>query len=74
MGQGSHFLVQPFDSSNDVNLQFNLWQTQASILPFQHPRRAVIAHNIAAFHFERYKATRQKEDLDQAIMGYAEVL
>ena len=77
MGQGSsrsQFLVEPFISLNDVNSKFNLWQTQASILPFQHPHRAVIAHNIAAFRFERYKATRQKEDLDQAIVGFAEAL
>ncbi|KAI0250825.1 TPR-like protein [Lactifluus subvellereus] len=70
----SQFSIQKADSLNDVNLQFNQWQTQASTLPFRHPDRAVIAHNIATCHMSRYKATRQKRDLDQVIVGYAEAL
>ena len=75
--QGSskfQFSIQSFDSLNDVNSQVNRWQIQASTLPFRHPDRAVIAHNIAAFHIQRYKATRQKGYLDQAIVGYVEAL
>ncbi|KAI0252360.1 CHAT domain-containing protein [Lactifluus subvellereus] len=75
--QGSskyQFSIQRADSLNDVNSQVNRWQTQASTLPFRHPDRAVIAHNIASFHLLRYNATRQKGDLDQAIVGYAEAL
>ncbi|KAI0246377.1 CHAT domain-containing protein [Lactifluus subvellereus] len=70
----SQFSIQPFDSLNDVNSEVNRWQTLASTLPFRHPDRAVIAHNIASFHLQRYQATRQKGDLDQAIMGYVEAL
>ncbi|KAI0251988.1 TPR-like protein [Lactifluus subvellereus] len=70
----SQFSVQPFDSLNDVNSQVNRWQTQASTLPFRHPDRARIAHNLATYHMSRYKATRQKGDLDRAIVEYAEAL
>ncbi|KAI0251109.1 CHAT domain-containing protein [Lactifluus subvellereus] len=70
----SQFSIQPLDSFNDVNSQVNRWQIQASTLPFRHPYRAVIAHNIASFHFQCYEATRQKGDLDQAVVGYAEAL
>ncbi|KAI0252451.1 TPR-like protein [Lactifluus subvellereus] len=66
--------MQQVDSLNDVNSQVNRLQTLASSLPFRHPDRAAIAHNIASFYFEGYKATRQKGDLDQAIVGYAEAL
>ncbi|KAI0246890.1 CHAT domain-containing protein [Lactifluus subvellereus] len=69
----SQFPIQ-HGGSFDVNSEVNRWQTQASALPFRHPARAVIAHNIATFHFECYNATQQKEDLDQAIVGYAEAL
>ena len=62
------------NSSNDVNSEINRWQTQASILPFRHPNRAWIAHNIATYYVKRYKETGQKGDLDQAILGYAEAL
>ena len=47
---------------------------QASTLPFRHPAHAVIAHNIASYQMSHYKATRQKGDLDQAIVGYTEAL
>ncbi|KAI0246227.1 TPR-like protein [Lactifluus subvellereus] len=70
----SHISIQWADSLNDVNSQVNRWQTQASTLPFRHPDRAVIAHNIATYYMSRYKATQQKGDLDQAIVGYAEAL
>ncbi|KAI0252371.1 TPR-like protein [Lactifluus subvellereus] len=70
----SQFSIQRAGSSNDVNSQANQWQTLASTLPFRHPDRAVIAHNIATYHFSLYKATRQKGDLDQAVVGYAEAL
>ncbi|KAI0247150.1 CHAT domain-containing protein [Lactifluus subvellereus] len=70
----SKFSIQRVDSLNDVNSQVNRWQTQASTLPFRHPDRAWLAHNIAVCHMSRYKATRQKGDLDQAIVGYAEAL
>ncbi|KAI0245204.1 hypothetical protein BJV78DRAFT_1288701 [Lactifluus subvellereus] len=63
----SQFSIQRAGSSNDVNSQANQWQTLASTLPFRHPDRAVIAHNIATYHFSLYKATRQKGDLDQAV-------
>ncbi|KAI0252448.1 CHAT domain-containing protein [Lactifluus subvellereus] len=66
--------IQQVDPSNDVNSQLDRWHTQASTLPFRHPDRAEIAHDIATCHMFRYKATRQKGDLDQAIMGYAEAL
>ncbi|KAI0252006.1 TPR-like protein [Lactifluus subvellereus] len=75
--QGSsrpQFSNQGLDSLNDVNSQVNRWQTQASTLPFRHPDRGWIAHNIASCHMSRYKATGQKGDLDQAIVGYAEAL
>ncbi|KAI0252002.1 TPR-like protein [Lactifluus subvellereus] len=75
--QGSskpQFSIQLADSLNDVNSQVNRWQIQASTLPFRHPDRAVITHNIATYHMSRYKVTRQKGDLDQAIVGYAEAL
>ncbi|KAI0252895.1 CHAT domain-containing protein [Lactifluus subvellereus] len=61
-------------SQFSIDSQVNLWQVQASSLPFRHPDRAWIAHNIANFHFGRYKATRQKGDIDQAIVGYTEAL
>ncbi|KAI0256962.1 CHAT domain-containing protein [Lactifluus subvellereus] len=48
--------------------------TLASTLPFRHPDRARIAHNTANYHVRRYQATRQKGDLDKAIVGYAEAL
>ena len=70
----SQFSIQPFDPLNDVNSQANRWQTQASTLPFRHPDRAMFAHNIAVCHRSRYNATRQKGDLDQAIVGFAEAL
>ena len=59
---------------NDVNSELNQWQSLASTLHFRHPDRARIAHNIAVCHMSRYKATRQKEDLDQAIVGFTEAL
>jgi hypothetical protein len=34
----------------------------------------MITHNITACHMSRYKAARQKGDLDQAIAGYAKAL
>ncbi|KAI0250744.1 TPR-like protein [Lactifluus subvellereus] len=70
----SQFSIQPFDSLNNVNSQLKQWQTLAPTFPFRHPARAAIAHNIAIYHMSLYKATRQKVDLDQAIVGYAEVL
>ncbi|KAI0252147.1 CHAT domain-containing protein [Lactifluus subvellereus] len=70
----SQILIQRADSLNNVNSQVNQWQTQASTFPFRHPHRAVIAHNIASCHMSRYEATRQKGDLDQAIVGYTEAL
>ncbi|KAI0252437.1 TPR-like protein [Lactifluus subvellereus] len=70
----SQISMQPIDSLNDVNSQVNRWQTLASTLPFRHPDRAWIAHNIATYHMSRYETTRQKGDLDQAIVGYAEAL
>ncbi|KAI0246741.1 CHAT domain-containing protein [Lactifluus subvellereus] len=70
----SQFSIQRADSLNDVNPQVNRWPTQASTFPFRHSGRAVITHDIANFHFRLYKATRQKGDLDQAIVGYAEAL
>ncbi|KAI0246751.1 TPR-like protein [Lactifluus subvellereus] len=70
----SQFSTPLIDSLNDVNSRINRWQAQASTLPFRHPDRAVIAHNIATNHMSRYDATRQKGDLDQAIVGYAEAL
>ncbi|KAI0255128.1 CHAT domain-containing protein [Lactifluus subvellereus] len=68
--------IQQADSlkDEDVNSQVNRWQAQASTLPFRHPHRAVIVHNIATYHISCYKAIRQKGDLDQAIVGYAEAL
>ncbi|KAI0252357.1 CHAT domain-containing protein [Lactifluus subvellereus] len=66
--------MQPVHSFNDVDSEINQWQTEASTLPFRHPDRAEIAHNIATYYKSRYKATRQKGDLDQAIVGYAEAL
>ncbi|KAI0248254.1 CHAT domain-containing protein [Lactifluus subvellereus] len=70
----SQVSIQPADSLNDVDSQINRWLTLASTLPFRHPDRAVIAHNIASFRRFRYEATRQKGDLDQAIGGYVEAL
>ena len=70
----SQFSIQRVDSSNGVNSDINRWQTQASTLPFRHPDRALIAHNIATYHMSRYEATRQKGGLDQAVVGYAEAL
>ncbi|KAI0251961.1 TPR-like protein [Lactifluus subvellereus] len=70
----SQFSIQWADSLNDVGSQVTRWQIIASTLPFRHPDRARIAHNIAIYHESRYKATRQKGDLDQAIVGYAEAL
>ncbi|KAI0246746.1 CHAT domain-containing protein [Lactifluus subvellereus] len=70
----SQFSIQPLDSLNDVNSEVNRWQTLAFTLPFRHTDRAVIAHNIATYHMSRYQVTRQKGDLDQAIVGYAEAL
>ncbi|KAI0252396.1 hypothetical protein BJV78DRAFT_1281741 [Lactifluus subvellereus] len=72
--KNSQFSILRADSLNDVNSLFNLCQTLAFTLPFRHPARAVIAHDIATCHMSRYKATRQKGDLDQAIVGYAEAL
>ncbi|KAI0252174.1 TPR-like protein [Lactifluus subvellereus] len=62
------------DSLNDANSQLKRWQTIASTLPFRHPDRALIVHNIATCHMSHYQATQQKGDLDQAIVGYAEAL
>ncbi|KAI0252181.1 CHAT domain-containing protein [Lactifluus subvellereus] len=72
--QGSSKSQISMDSLNDANSQLKRWQTLASTLPFRHPHRAPIAHNIATYHKSRYKATRQKGDLDQAIVGYTEAL
>ncbi|KAI0248260.1 CHAT domain-containing protein [Lactifluus subvellereus] len=69
----SQFSIQRADSF-DVNSEVNRWQTLASTLPFRHPDRARITHNIATCHMSRYEATRQKGDIDQAIGGYAEAL
>ena len=71
--QGSSISIQHGDSF-DFSSEVNRWRTQASALPFRHPDRAWIAHNIACYHMSRYKASRQKGDLDQAIVGYAEAL
>ncbi|KAI0256881.1 TPR-like protein [Lactifluus subvellereus] len=65
---------QPADSLNDVDSRVHQLRIQASALPFRHPDRAAVAHDIANCYFIRYKATRQKEDLDQAIVGYGEAL
>ena len=69
-----HMAIERAASFSDVNSQIDQWQTQASILPFRHPDRAAAAHNIAFLHLQRYKATNQRGDLDQAIVGYAEAL
>ena len=66
--------IQRADPLNGFNSEFNRWQTQASTLHFRHPARARLAHNIATYHVQRFKATRQKGDLDQAILRYAEAL
>ncbi|KAI0252093.1 TPR-like protein [Lactifluus subvellereus] len=66
--------IQQADSLNDVNSQVNRLHAQASTLPFRHPDRAVVAYNIATNYMSSYKATRQKGDLDQAIVGFAETL
>ncbi|KAI0252085.1 CHAT domain-containing protein [Lactifluus subvellereus] len=66
--------IQRTDSLDDVDPRVNRLQAQASTLPFRHPDRAVVAHNIATNHISRYNATRQKGDLDQAIVGFAEAL
>ena len=70
----SRFSIQWADSYNDVNPLVNRLRTLTSTLPFRHPDRAQITHNIASCHMTRYKATRQQGDLDQAIVGYAEAL
>jgi hypothetical protein len=56
------------DSLNDIDSRVHRWQVIASALPFQDPDRAVVAHNIARYHSCRYLESRQKEDLDQAIV------
>ncbi|KAI0252344.1 TPR-like protein [Lactifluus subvellereus] len=70
----SQLSIQQLDSLDDLDSEINQWQTLASTLPFRHPHRAWIAHNIASCHMDRYKATRQKGDLDQAIVGFSEAL
>ena len=66
--------IQQVDPSIDVNSEVNRWQTLASTLPFRHPARASIAHNITYFHHQRHITNEQKGDLDQEIVGYAEAL
>ncbi|KAI0252442.1 TPR-like protein [Lactifluus subvellereus] len=68
------FCQVPTASLRVVNSQIDLWRIQASALPFRHPARAFILHNIATIRSVRYKATRQNEDLDQVIVEQGEAL
>ena len=72
--QNSRFLHQRADSLNDIDSQVNQRPIQASPPPSRHLDRAAIAYYIATLHCSCYWATRQKGDLDQAIVGYAEAL